>query len=41
MSNNVKSIETGDSTTLYLEDFKISSKFVINCAGGNSLDIAK
>jgi len=41
MSNNVKSIETSDSTTLYLEDFKISSKFVINCAGGNSLDIAK
>jgi len=41
MSNNVKSIETTDSTTLYLEDFKISSKFVINCAGGNSLDIAK
>jgi len=41
MSNNVKSIETGDSTTLHLEDFKISSKFVINCAGGNSLDIAK
>jgi len=41
MSNNVKSIETSDSTTLNLEDFKISSKFVINCAGGNSLDIAK
>jgi len=41
MSNNVKSIETADSTTLYLEDFNISSKFVINCAGGNSLDIAK
>ena len=32
MSNNLKSIETADSTTLYLEDFKISSKFVINCA---------
>ncbi len=41
MSNNVKSIESADYPTLTLDDFKISSKLVINCAGGNSLDIAK
>jgi len=41
MSNNVKSIETSDSTTLNLDDFQVSAKFVINCAGGNSLDVAK
>ena len=43
LKHNVKSIEKNGtfSTVIFDDDSKITSKLVINCAGGNSLDIAK
>jgi L-2-hydroxyglutarate oxidase len=43
LNNNVKSFETNkESQAIILEDnSKIDSDFIINCAGGNALDIAQ
>ena len=43
LNKNVKSIEKNEknSTIIFNENSEITSDFIINCAGGNSLDIAQ
>jgi len=43
LGHKVRSIKNdGNEVTIFLEnDIKFSSDFIINCAGGNSLDVAK
>ncbi|MCH7968474.1 MAG: FAD-dependent oxidoreductase [Thaumarchaeota archaeon] len=43
LNSNVKSIKTnnGNSTIMFEDNSEITSNFVINCAGGNALDIAQ
>lgn len=43
LGKNVKNIKQNenDSTIIFSDDSNVSAKFVINCAGGNSLDVAQ